>query len=148
MKPRGPWLLVVLNCQKSNQCLKCQVSAHKSLGLLFEGVFGKFSAFSTWKRKEGPQAGKVSPCGWNMMNLSGRLIFLSYSLKYFPVSIKQTIEDYLLSSTLWRPIRSCDTVHPPVCHALIGQRCWCCVLIGRKMFTLRYVEAGRGLHRC
>ena len=29
--------IVVLNCQKCNQCLKCQVSAHKSLGLLFEG---------------------------------------------------------------------------------------------------------------
>ena len=24
-------------CQKCNQCLKCQVSGHKSLGLLFEG---------------------------------------------------------------------------------------------------------------
>ena len=24
--------IVVLNCQKSNQCLKCQVSGHKSLG--------------------------------------------------------------------------------------------------------------------
>ena len=30
--------IVVLNCQKCNQCLKCQVSGHKSLGLLFEGV--------------------------------------------------------------------------------------------------------------
>ena len=29
--------IVVLNCQKCNQCLKCQVSGHKSLGLLFEG---------------------------------------------------------------------------------------------------------------
>jgi len=28
--------IVVLNCQKCNQCLKCQVSAHKSLGLLFD----------------------------------------------------------------------------------------------------------------
>ena len=28
--------IVVLNCQKWNQCLKCQVSGHKSLGLLFE----------------------------------------------------------------------------------------------------------------
>ena len=28
--------IVVLNCQKCNQCLKCQVSGHKSLGLLFE----------------------------------------------------------------------------------------------------------------
>ena len=31
--------IVVLNCQKCNQCLKCQVSGHKSLGLLFEDVF-------------------------------------------------------------------------------------------------------------
>ena len=30
--------IVVLNCRKCNQCLKCQVSGHKSLGLLFEGV--------------------------------------------------------------------------------------------------------------
>ena len=30
--------IVVLNCQKCNQCLQCQVSGHKSLGLLFEGV--------------------------------------------------------------------------------------------------------------
>ena len=30
--------IVVLNCQKCNQCLKCQVSGHKSLGLLFESV--------------------------------------------------------------------------------------------------------------
>ena len=30
--------IVFLNCQKCNQCLKCQVSGHKSLGLLFEGV--------------------------------------------------------------------------------------------------------------
>ena len=30
--------IVVLNCQKCNQCLKCQVSGHKSLGLLFEVV--------------------------------------------------------------------------------------------------------------
>ena len=30
--------IVVLNCQKYNQCLKCQVAGHKSLGLLFEGV--------------------------------------------------------------------------------------------------------------
>ena len=30
--------IVVLNCQKCNQCLKCQVSYHKSLGLFFEGV--------------------------------------------------------------------------------------------------------------
>ena len=44
-------------------------------------------------------------------------------------------------------MRSCDTGHPPVCHTLIGRRSWSCVLIGRKMFTLRYVEAGRGLHR-
>ena len=29
--------IVVLNCQKCDQCLKCQVSGHKSLGLLFEG---------------------------------------------------------------------------------------------------------------
>ena len=28
--------IVVLNCQKCNQCLKCQVLGHKSLGLLFE----------------------------------------------------------------------------------------------------------------
>ena len=30
--------VIVLNCQKCNQCLKCQVSGHKSLGLglLFE----------------------------------------------------------------------------------------------------------------
>ena len=26
--------IVVLNCQKCDQCLKCQVSSHKSLGLL------------------------------------------------------------------------------------------------------------------
>ena len=37
--------IVVLNCQKCNQCLKCQISAHKSIGLLFEGVFGKISDF-------------------------------------------------------------------------------------------------------
>ena len=30
--------IVVPNCQKCNQCLKCQVSGHKSRGLLFEGV--------------------------------------------------------------------------------------------------------------
>ena len=30
--------IVVLNCQKCNQCLKCQVSGHQSGGLLFEGV--------------------------------------------------------------------------------------------------------------
>ena len=30
--------IVVLNCQKCNQCLKCQVSGDKSPGLLFEGV--------------------------------------------------------------------------------------------------------------
>ena len=30
--------IVVLNCQKCNQCLKCQVSYYKGLGLLFEGV--------------------------------------------------------------------------------------------------------------
>ena len=30
--------IVVLNCQKWNQCLKCQVSGHRSLGLFFEGV--------------------------------------------------------------------------------------------------------------
>ena len=30
--------IVVLNCQKCNQCLKYQVSGHNSLGLLFEGV--------------------------------------------------------------------------------------------------------------
>ena len=29
--------IVVLNCQKYNQCLKYHVSAHKSLELLFEG---------------------------------------------------------------------------------------------------------------
>ena len=29
--------IVILNCQKCNQYLKCQVSGHKSLGLLFEG---------------------------------------------------------------------------------------------------------------
>ena len=29
--------IVVLNCQKCNQCLKCQVSGHNSLRLLFEG---------------------------------------------------------------------------------------------------------------
>ena len=28
--------IVVLNCQKCNQCFNCQVSGHKSLGLLFE----------------------------------------------------------------------------------------------------------------
>ena len=30
--------IIVLNCQKWNQCLKCQVSGHKSPGLLFDGV--------------------------------------------------------------------------------------------------------------
>ena len=30
--------IVVLNCQKCNQCLKCQVSGHESQGLLFKGV--------------------------------------------------------------------------------------------------------------
>ena len=30
--------IVVLNCQKCNQCLKCQVSGHKCLGLIFESV--------------------------------------------------------------------------------------------------------------
>ena len=30
--------IVVLNCQKCIQCHKCQVSCHKSLGLLFEEV--------------------------------------------------------------------------------------------------------------
>ena len=30
--------IVVLNCHKCNQCLKCQVSGHKSLGLLSEGA--------------------------------------------------------------------------------------------------------------
>ena len=30
--------IVVLNCQKCNQCLKCQVSGQNSLGSLFEGV--------------------------------------------------------------------------------------------------------------
>ena len=30
--------IVVLNCQKCNQCLKCQVSGRKSLALHFEGV--------------------------------------------------------------------------------------------------------------
>ena len=30
--------IVVLNCQIWNQCLKCQVSGHRSLGLLFEGI--------------------------------------------------------------------------------------------------------------
>ena len=30
--------IVVLNCQKCNQCLKCQVSGHKSLESLVEGV--------------------------------------------------------------------------------------------------------------
>ena len=30
--------IVVHNCQKCNQCLKCQVSGHKSLGLLSEGA--------------------------------------------------------------------------------------------------------------
>ena len=30
--------IVVPNCQKCNQCLKCQVSGHKSRGLLFDGV--------------------------------------------------------------------------------------------------------------
>ena len=29
--------IVVLNCQKCNQCLKCQVSGHESLGLPFGG---------------------------------------------------------------------------------------------------------------
>ena len=27
--------IVVFNCQKCNQCLKCQVSGHKSLGLFY-----------------------------------------------------------------------------------------------------------------
>ena len=31
--------IVVLNCHQCNQCLKCQVSGHKSLGLLLEDVF-------------------------------------------------------------------------------------------------------------
>ena len=31
--------IVVLNYQKWNQCLKCQVSGYKSLGLLFDGDF-------------------------------------------------------------------------------------------------------------
>ena len=30
--------IVILNCQKCNQCLKCQVSGHKCLGLIFESV--------------------------------------------------------------------------------------------------------------
>ena len=30
--------IVVLNCQKCNQCHKCQVSGHKSLVLLIQGV--------------------------------------------------------------------------------------------------------------
>ena len=30
--------IVVPNCQKCSQCLKCQVSCYKSLRLLFEGV--------------------------------------------------------------------------------------------------------------
>ena len=30
--------IAVLNCQKCNQCLKCQVSGHKCLGLIFESV--------------------------------------------------------------------------------------------------------------
>ena len=31
--------IVVLNCQKCNQCLKCQVSGHKSLGLLLMSLY-------------------------------------------------------------------------------------------------------------
>ena len=30
--------IVVLNCQKCNECLRCQVSGHKSLESNFEGV--------------------------------------------------------------------------------------------------------------
>ena len=31
--------IVVLNCQKNNQCLKSQVSGHKSLGLLLMSLY-------------------------------------------------------------------------------------------------------------
>ena len=37
--------IVVLNCQKCNQCLKCQVLGHKSLGLLFEDLAGLAECF-------------------------------------------------------------------------------------------------------
>ena len=32
------WETNCLNCHKCNQCLKCQVSGHKCLGLIFESV--------------------------------------------------------------------------------------------------------------
>ena len=37
--------IAVLNCQKCNQCLKCQVLGHKSLGLLFEDLAGLAECF-------------------------------------------------------------------------------------------------------
>ena len=40
--------IVVLNCQKWNQCLKCQVSGHKFLGLLFDSVFQQWLVVSEW----------------------------------------------------------------------------------------------------
>ena len=71
--------IVVLNCQKCNQCLKCQVSGHKSQGLLFEGVenmkifqkyenfpkiFQKYEKFSKiWKFSENMKSFRKSEIG-------------------------------------------------------------------------------------
>ena len=38
--------IVVLNCQKCNQCLKCQVSGHKSSQSLFANSLSSLSSFS------------------------------------------------------------------------------------------------------
>ena len=73
---------------------------------------------------------------------------LSYSLKSFPVKYWSDDRTYPLSSTLWHPTGVWDTIRPPVCHVLIGHITHSSDVIGRKMFTLRYVEAGRGPHRC
>ena len=63
--------IVVLNCQKCNQCLMCQVSGYKSLALLFEGEIWMFSENQKFFQKS-----EIFPKIWNF----------SENLKFFLIS--------------------------------------------------------------